>query len=89
MWNKWCVCVSSPNFTNLQRGLMPNIILFYFRVFASSLINDLGDTLDSAAHLSHLCRVRQVWQTLSINDKEAFKKEVRKRGEAGKCARYC
>lgn len=29
------------------------------RVFASSLINDLGDTLDSAAHLSHLCRVRQ------------------------------
>ena len=29
------------------------------RVFASSLIHDLGGTLDTAAHLSHLCRVRQ------------------------------
>jgi len=29
------------------------------RVFASSLLNDLGATLDSAAHLSHLCRVKQ------------------------------
>ena len=30
------------------------------RLHPCTLINDLGETLESAAHLSHLCRVQQV-----------------------------
>ena len=29
-------------------------------MYATSLLNDLGEILDSAAHLTHLCRVSQV-----------------------------
>lgn len=40
----------------------PNFQLHLYskgRVYPSTIINDLGATLDSAAHLTHLCRVQQ------------------------------
>eukprot|EP00116_Pleurobrachia_bachei_P012305 sb/3472567/ len=36
------------------------------RIYPCSLINDLGEVLDSAAHLTHLCRVQQVQNLLGV-----------------------